>query len=242
MWPVPDALLDVRGLEVGYGHVTAVRGATFHVGRGEIVSLLGANGAGKTSTLRALSQVVRPRAGRIAFDGHRLAASPNRAVAQGLAVVPEGRRVFPELSVADNLQLGGWVRRRSPVRAEYEALVYDTFPRLAERRNQAAGSLSGGEQQMLAIGRALMSGPTLLAIDELSLGLAPLFVDELLERLLELNRQGVSLLLVEQFVHRALAVSNRVYVLSRGRVAYQGTAEEAGRSDALENAYMARSD
>jgi branched-chain amino acid transport system ATP-binding protein len=156
--------------------------------------------------------------------------------------VPEGRRVFPQLSVADNLQLGGWVRRRSAVRSDYEALVYSTFPRLAERRAQAAGSLSGGEQQMLAIGRALMSGPTLLAIDELSLGLAPLFVDELLERLLELNRQGVSLLLVEQFVHRALAVSNRVYVLSRGRVAYQGTAEEAGRSDALETAYMARSD
>ncbi|MFN2539393.1 MAG: ABC transporter ATP-binding protein [Mycobacteriales bacterium] len=237
-----DPLLEVRGLEVAYGHVTAVRGVTLHVDRGEIVSLLGANGAGKTSTLRALSQVVRPRSGRVRFAGERLASSPNKAVAQGLAVVPEGRRVFPVLSVADNLQLGGWVRRRSPVRSEYEALVYDTFPRLAERRNQAAGSMSGGEQQMLAIGRALMSGPTLLAIDELSLGLAPLFVDELLERLLELNRQGVSLLLVEQFVHRALAVSNRVYVLSRGRIAYQGTAEEASRSDALENAYMARSD
>lgn len=237
-----DSLLDVRGLEVAYGQVAAVRGISFHVDHGEIVSLLGANGAGKTSTLRALSQVVRPRAGRIEFAGGPVPSSPHRAVARGLAVVPEGRRVFPELSVADNLQLGGWVRRRSAERSDYEALVYDTFPRLAERRSQAAGSMSGGEQQMLAIGRALMSGPRLLAIDELSLGLAPLFVDELLERLLDLNRQGVSLLLVEQFVHRALSVSNRVYVLSRGRIAYQGTAEEASsNTDALEAAYLARS-
>ena len=235
-----DALLDVRGLEVAYGQVLAVRGISFHVEQGEIVSLLGANGAGKTSTLRALSQVVRPRAGRVSFAGAPVPSSPHRAVARGLAVVPEGRRVFPELSVADNLQLGGWVRRRSPERADYEALVYDTFPRLAERRSQAAGSMSGGEQQMLAIGRALMSGPRLLAIDELSLGLAPMFVDELLERLLELNRQGVSLLLVEQFVHRALSVSNRVYVLARGRIAYEGTAE-ATDTAALEAAYLARS-
>ena len=235
-----DPLLDVRGLEVAYGQVVAVRGASFHVDQGEIVSLLGANGAGKTSTLRALSQVVRPRAGSLRFAGEPVPASSHRAVAKGLAVVPEGRRVFPELSVADNLQLGGWVRRRSSERADYEALVYDTFPRLAERRSQAAGSMSGGEQQMLAIGRALMSGPRLLAIDELSLGLAPLFVDELLERLLDLNRQGVSLLLVEQFVHRALSVSNRVYVLSRGRIAYEATAQEA-TTEALEAAYLARS-
>jgi branched-chain amino acid transport system ATP-binding protein len=239
---VSSPLLEVRGLEVAYGQVVAVRGVNFHVAHGEIVSLLGANGAGKTSTLRALSSVVRPVGGRMLFDDERLPAAPNKAVARGLAVVPEGRRVFPDLSVADNLQLGGWVRRRRPEKADYEALVYDTFPRLAERRSQAAGSMSGGEQQMLAIGRALMSGPRLLAIDELSLGLAPLFVDELLERLLELNRQGMSLLLVEQFIHRALAVSDRVYVLSRGRVAYEGTADEASRGDALERAYMARSD
>jgi branched-chain amino acid transport system ATP-binding protein len=238
---VSDPLLAVRGLEVAYGQVTAVRGISFHVDRGEIVSLLGANGAGKTSALRGLSCVVRPRAGRVTFDGEALPASPSKAVARGLAVVPEGRRVFAELSVADNLQLGGWVRRRSPELADYEALVYDTFPRLAERRSQQAGSMSGGEQQMLAIGRALMSGPRLLAIDELSLGLAPLFVDELLERLLDLNRQGMSLLLVEQFVHRALAVSDRVYVLSRGHVAYEGTADQASHGEALERAYMSRS-
>jgi branched-chain amino acid transport system ATP-binding protein len=234
-------LLDVRGLEVAYGPVTAVRGVSLHVDEGEVVALLGANGGGKSSTLRGISGVVRPQRGRVRFAGRRIdAASPQRIVHSGFAHVPEGRRVFAGLTVEENLTLGAWASsaRRSRLQSQRE-LVYELFPRLAERRKQAAGSMSGGEQQMVAIGRALMSCPRLLAVDEMSLGLAPQFIDELLDGLLRLNRDGLALLLVEQFVHRALAVAGRVYVLEKGRVAYTGTAQEAARSDAIEAAYMA---
>jgi branched-chain amino acid transport system ATP-binding protein len=238
---VSEYLLDARGMEVAYGPVAAVRGVTMHVAEGEIVALLGANGSGKTSTLRGLSGLVPPARGRVRFADRRVErAAPRRIVGLGLAHVPEGRRVFSNLTVDDNLTLGASASRASTTQLVAQRdLVYDLFPRLAERRHQAAGSMSGGEQQMVAIGRALMSRPRLLAVDEMSLGLAPLLVDELLEGLLELTREGLAMLLVEQFVHRALSVADRVYVLEKGRVAYTGTAAEAARSDAVEAAYMA---
>jgi len=234
------ALLAARSLDVAYGSVLAVRGLTLHVARGEIVALLGPNGAGKTSTLRGLTGLVRPRAGTVSvngtrIDGHGAAA----AVRAGLAHVPEGRRVFPEMSVLDNLRLGAWAARRRPRAVEERVrAACELFPRLGERRNQAAGSMSGGEQQMLAIARALMSEPQLLLIDELSLGLSPLVVDEILARLVELNRGGLSILLIEQFVHRALDVADRVYVLKKGRTTFSGTPAAAVRVGAVEEAYL----
>ncbi|MHB8464012.1 MAG: ABC transporter ATP-binding protein [Acidimicrobiales bacterium] len=229
-------LLAARGLEVSYGPVTAVRNLSLTVGAGEIVALLGPNGAGKTSTLRGLTGLVAPSAGKVVFDGRRLdGAGPTAAVARGIAHVPEGRRVFPGLTVADNLMVGGW---SAADKAGREAFVFDLFPRLAERRGQRAGLLSGGEQQMLAIGRALMSEPRLLLIDELSLGLGPLVVDELIERLVALNAEGLSILLIEQFVHRALGIADRVYVLTKGRLGFEGTPAEAVRAGAVEAAYL----
>jgi branched-chain amino acid transport system ATP-binding protein len=234
----PAPLLDVRGLTVNYGPITAVRNVSLHVGEGEIVALLGPNGAGKTSVLRGVTALVRPASGRVRMAGSTV-ADPSRAVALGIAHVPEGRRVFPGLSVRDNLLLGGWaVSGKSAQLHDREALVLDLFPRLAERHEQRAGQLSGGEQQMLAIGRALMSAPRLLLIDELSLGLAPMVVDTLIERLVDLNRTGMSLLLIEQFVHRALGIADRVYMLSKGRVAFEGTPAEASRAGAVEEAYL----
>jgi branched-chain amino acid transport system ATP-binding protein len=236
-----ERLLAVRGLEVAYGPIVAVRGLSLHVDEGEIVALLGPNGAGKTSTLRGLTGLVRPKDGRVVFAGERIEqAGPARSVELGLAHVPEGRRVFPGLSVGDNLMLGGWKaagdRRRFSARLD---LVFDLFPRLADRRDQRAGWLSGGEQQMLALGRALMSGPRLLLIDELSLGLGPAVVDSLLSRLVELNREGLSLVLIEQFVDRALAVADRVYLLGKGRLHFTGTPAEAVRARVIEGAYLA---
>jgi branched-chain amino acid transport system ATP-binding protein len=208
------------------------------VGEGEIVALLGPNGAGKTSVLRGVTHLVRPTAGRVRMAGERV-DDPARAVALGIAHVPEGRRVFPGLTVKDNLLVGGWSvsGHSSQVRARHE-LVFELFPRLAERQQQKAGQLSGGEQQMLGVGRALMSEPKLLLIDELSLGLAPMVVDALVERLVELNKSGVSLLLIEQFVHRALGIADRVYMLSKGRVVFEGTPAEATRAGAVEEAYL----
>jgi branched-chain amino acid transport system ATP-binding protein len=231
-------LLEVKGLEVAYGHVTAVRGLTLQVHDGEIVALLGSNGAGKTSSLRGITGLVPPRAGRVTFAGRRLeTAGPGTAVAEGMAHVPEGRRIFRDLAVADNLALGAWGRGRAEEK-ERTQLVYDMFPRLHERRTQKAGSLSGGEQQMLAVGRALMSGPRLLLIDELSLGLSPLVTDELLADLVKLNREGLAIVLIEQFVHRALDVANRVYLLAKGQLAFSGTPAEAVRTGAVEAAYL----
>jgi branched-chain amino acid transport system ATP-binding protein len=233
-------LLAARSLDVAYGSVLAVRGLSLQVARGEIVALLGPNGAGKTSTLRGVTGLVRPRSGTVSVNGVRIDGhGAAGAVKAGLAHVPEGRRVFPEMTVLDNLRLGAWTaRRKAKVVDERVRTAFELFPRLGERRGQAAGSMSGGEQQMLAIARALMSDPQLLLIDELSLGLSPLVVDEILARLVELNRAGLSILLIEQFVHRALDVADRVYVLKKGRVAYSGTPEAAVRVGAVEEAYL----
>jgi len=235
-----DQLLTVQGMEVAYGSIVAVRNLSMFVGTGEIVALLGPNGAGKTSTLRGVTGLVRPSAGRVHLDGRRMEGTgPAHAVSLGMAHVPEGRRVFPDLTVTDNLLVGGWADSRQSAKVkERRDFVFDLFPRLGERSGQRAGSLSGGEQQMLAIGRALMSRPRLLLIDELSLGLAPLVVDELITRLLALNGEGLSLLLIEQFVHRALGIADRVYILRKGRVAFSGTPAEATRVGAVEEAYL----
>jgi branched-chain amino acid transport system ATP-binding protein len=231
-------LLSVRGLSVSYGPVSAVRNISLRVGDGEIVALLGPNGAGKTSVLRGVTGLVPATAGRVRMAGHRV-DRPSRAVGLGIAHVPEGRRVFPGLSVSDNLLLGGWgvSGHRSQLRARRDQ-VFEMFPRLGERQRQLAGQLSGGEQQMLAIGRALMTEPRLLLIDELSLGLAPMVVDTLIERLVELNKAGMSLLLIEQFVHRALGIADRVYMLSKGRVVFEGTPDDATKAGAVEEAYL----
>jgi branched-chain amino acid transport system ATP-binding protein len=235
----PKPILATRALDVGYGNVLAVRRMSLQVAHGEIVALLGPNGAGKTSTLRGITGLVRPQAGTVSVNGVRIdGRGPTVAVQAGLAHVPEGRRVFPEMSVLDNLRLGAWSVRRKPKLVDSRvAEAFALFPRLGERRGQLAGSMSGGEQQMLAIARALMSDPQLLLIDELSLGLSPLVVDEILARLLELNRAGLSILLIEQFVHRAMDVSDRVYVLKKGHVAFSGTPADAIRIGAVEEAY-----
>jgi branched-chain amino acid transport system ATP-binding protein len=234
------SLLAARNLTVAYGSVVAVRALSLQIAKGEIVALLGPNGAGKTSTLRGLTGVLRPLGGTVSVSGRRIdGRGPGAAVRAGLAHVPEGRRVFPEMSVRENLRLGAWnVRRQNRLVDQRLEQAYALFPRLSERQRQAAGSLSGGEQQMLAISRALMSDPQLLLIDELSLGLSPLVVDEIIAGLVELNRAGLSILLIEQFVHRALEIADRIYVLKKGHVAFSGTPAAAVRVGAVEEAYL----
>jgi branched-chain amino acid transport system ATP-binding protein len=233
-------LLDVSNIDVYYGPVQALRGLSLHVDEGEMVALLGANGAGKTTTLRAISGLLNARRGSITFDGKPISSLPaHRVVRVGVAHLPEGRELFPELTVRENLELGHWSRRRD---AKEEAEMIDwlttVFPRLRERSGQAAATLSGGEQQMLAVARALMSRPRLLLIDELSLGLAPIVVTQLFEALDEVNRAGTAVLLVEQFVHLALKHSKRAYVLQKGEVAIEGNSAELLTSPDLMAAYL----
>jgi branched-chain amino acid transport system ATP-binding protein len=217
------ALLEVENIDVFYGAVQALRGVSLRVEKGEMIALLGANGAGKTTTLRTISGLLGPKSGSIVFDGESIAGVPaHRLVRQGIAHLPEGRDLFPSLTVQENLRYGFWSRRKgATAAAEYKEKLDQTFanfPRLEERRSQAAGTLSGGEQQMLGVARALMSSPRLLIVDELSLGLAPLVVEQLFEILKSVNSTGTSILLVEQFVHMALANTNRAYVLAKGEV------------------------
>ena len=231
-------LLSVRGLTVNYGPITAVRNVSLHVGEGEIVALLGPNGAGKTSVLRGVTALVRPAAGRVRMAGRRV-DDPSRAVALCIAHVPEGRRVFPGLSVRDNLLVGGWaVSGRAARLREREALVLDLFPRLAERHDQRAGQLSGGEQQMLAIGRALMARPSFLLLDEPSLGLAPLLVTEVFRIIRQLADEGTTILLVEQMANQALAVADRAYVLESGSITAEGAADAVREDPRVKAAYL----
>jgi branched-chain amino acid transport system ATP-binding protein len=235
----PPALLSVDGLTLAYGRITAVRALSLSVARGEVACLLGANGAGKTTTLRALSGLLRPRAGRITFDGRDLAGlAAARIAGLGLRQVPEGRQVFAELSVAENLALGAWLTTDRREIARGEAAVLARFPRLRERLAQPAGALSGGEQQMLAIGRALMGAPRLLLLDEPSMGLAPLFVEEIFAIIAELKRDGVTILLVEQNASAALEVADHAYVLESGRLALHGPAAAVARDPAVAAAYL----
>ena len=232
-------MLEVEGLAAGYGDLLAVRSVSLSVQAGECVALVGANGAGKTTTLRALSGLIPIRAGRAVFQGHSLSGLASRdVVALGLAHVPEGRQVFTALSVRENLEMGAQAPMARSVRGESLAQVFALFPRLREREGQAAGTLSDGEQQMLAIGRGLMARPRLLLLDEPSLGLAPLAVRHILEIVSTVNRQGTTILLVEQNVRRALALCGRGYVIENGEITLSGSRDELLRSAHVRQAYL----
>jgi branched-chain amino acid transport system ATP-binding protein len=220
-------MLEVTGLRVNYGGIQAVRGVTFHVAKGELVALIGANGAGKTSTLKALARMIDAAGGRVRYDGRELSGlAPHRLVHAGVALVPEGRGMFPRLTVLENLLMGAYSRSdRTAVAADVEQ-VYGQFPRLRERANQLAGTLSGGEQQMLAIGRALMSRPSLLLLDEPSMGLAPIMVQKIFEVIQRVAREGMTILLVEQNARLALQVSSRAYVMESGEITISGDAAQ----------------
>jgi branched-chain amino acid transport system ATP-binding protein len=232
-------LLEIDGLVARYGRITALDGISLRVDAGEIVTLIGANGAGKTTTLRAISGLIRPAAGTIRFDGHDLRRlSPSEIVRLGIGHAPEGRRVFPRMTVRENLELGAYTRSgKAEIAADLDA-VLATFPRLAERIDQKAGTMSGGEQQMLAIGRALMGRPRLLLLDEPSLGLAPLFVQTIFGVIRTINATGTTILLIEQNANQALAIASRGYVLETGSVAFAGTSSELLASEAVQAAYL----
>jgi branched-chain amino acid transport system ATP-binding protein len=232
-------MLRIEDLEVSYGKIQALWGISFEIPEGEIVAVVGANGAGKTTTLKTISGLLHPNAGRILLDDRRLDdLSPARIVELGVVHVPEGRKLFPEMTVLDNLMIGGYpatARAQRPQRLEQ---VFTIFPRLAERRRQLAGTLSGGEQQMVAIGRGLMAGPKILMLDEPSLGLAPIMVEEMFRVIGEINRAGVTVLLVEQNTEHALALAHRGFVLESGRVALSGTGSELLASARVREAYL----
>jgi branched-chain amino acid transport system ATP-binding protein len=233
-------MLEVQGISVFYGQVQALRDVSLRVEDGEMVSLLGVNGAGKTSTLRTISGLLAPKTGKVMIDGSDVAGVPAyKVVGRGVAHLPEGRELFSELTVTENLRLGHWSRRkeRNEAKARLDEML-DLFPRLRERATQHAGTMSGGEQQMLAAARALMSRPRLLLVDELSLGLAPIIVEQLFDAIVEVNRQGTAVLLVEQFVHMALKHTSRAYVLAKGEVVLEGRSDEMLASPQLMAAYL----
>jgi branched-chain amino acid transport system ATP-binding protein len=233
------SLLEVRAVEVAYRDLPALRGVSVSVEAGETLSVVGANGAGKTTMLRAISGLMRPRTGQILFDGERLDTLPSHAIVErGVVQVPEGRKIFPSLTVLENLELGSYVAAAKARRREGLEQVFGLFPRLKERERQAAGTMSGGEQQMLAIGRALMARPRLLMLDEPSLGLAPIIVKEIFRIIGEINRSGTTVLLVEQNTRQALALSRRGYVLENGRVVLEGSGAELLGNEHVKRAYL----
>ena len=233
-----DLLLSVQDLSVSYGAIRAVRSISFEIKAGEIVTLIGANGAGKSTVLNTLSGLIKPDAGSIVFSGENIVGmKPHKIVEAGLALYPEGRRVFSRMSVAENLEMGGYTHSDEE-NAETRELVYEHFPRLRERRRQMAGTLSGGEQQMLAMGRALMSRPKLLMLDEPSMGLAPLLIEEIFSIIKTLGAAGTTILLVEQNANMALQVANRAYVLEIGKVVKIGTGEALLHDDDVRKAYL----
>jgi branched-chain amino acid transport system ATP-binding protein len=238
---VPDAprpTLEVLNLHVYYGEIHALKGVSFRVGEGEIVTLLGNNGAGKTTTLRALSGLLAPRTGDILLDETSIVGAPAHAVVQrGITHVPEGRRIFNRLSVVENLEMGAYTRSDRGIGEDMER-VFAVFPRLKERRDQVAGTLSGGEQQMLAIGRALMAKPRLLLLDEPSMGLAPVLVEQIFETVQTINKQGVTILLVEQNAAMALSIAGRGYVLETGHIVLEGRAGELADNAEVRRAYL----
>lgn len=231
-------MLKVEDVHVYYGAIHALKGVSFSIGKGELVTLLGANGAGKTTTLKTLSGLLQPQSGRIELEGSPLnGADPHVIVQRGVAHAPEGRKIFPRFSVLENLQVGGYTRAKMSLGPDIER-VFELFPRLKERQKQVAGTLSGGEQQMLAIGRALMVRPKLLLLDEPSMGLAPKIVEQILETIKSINESGVTVLLVEQNAAMALAISHRGYVLETGAVVLHGSASELAGNDFVRQAYL----
>ncbi len=237
--PLGEVLLRVEGLQVNYGGIEALKGVSLEVRRGEVVALIGANGAGKTTTLRAIARLLQPRGGSITFDGHDLgAASAEDAVDRGVSLVPEGRGIFPNLTVRENLELGAWNHRSAVFMAETFEDVVQLFPRLGERMKQVAGTLSGGEQQMLAIGRAMMARPALLLLDEPSLGIAPKLVADIFRAIRAIAAAGTTLLVVEQNTRVALASSQRAYVLRTGELLRTGDARELADDPEIQKAYL----
>ena len=233
------ALLEVRNLEVFYGVIRAIKGISFDVNEGEIIALIGANGAGKTTTLHTITGLIPSKTGTITYDGKDITKMPgHKLVPMGIAHVPEGRRVFSQLTVYQNLKLGAFTRNDKKEFDETLKMIYKRFPRLEERKNQAAGTLSGGEQQMLAMGRALMSHPKLIVMDEPSMGLSPIFVNEIFDIIQQINRDGVTVLLVEQNAKKALSIADRGYVLETGTIALSGDAKDLLNNEQVKKAYL----
>ena len=233
------AMLEVKDLEVYYGMIQAIKGISFEVNQGEVIALIGANGAGKTTTLHTITGLLSPKKGSVMFEGTDITKIPaHKIVSMGMAHVPEGRRVFAELSVYENLKMGAYTRKDKNEIEESLANVYKRFPRLEERRNQMAGTLSGGEQQMLAMGRALMSKPKIILMDEPSMGLSPIFVNEIFDIIQAVSESGTTVLLVEQNAKKALSIADRAYVLETGKITILGNAKDLLEDEAVKKAYL----
>lgn len=233
------AMLEVKDLEVYYGMIQAIKGISFEVNKGEVIALIGANGAGKTTTLHTITGLLSPKKGSVMFDGKDITKIPaHKIVSMGMAHVPEGRRVFADLSVYENLKLGAYTRKdKENLNKDLES-IYERFPRLAERKNQSAGTLSGGEQQMLAMGRALMSKPSIILMDEPSMGLSPILVNEIFDIIESISKSGTTVLLVEQNAKKALSIADRAYVLETGKIVTSGKASELLEDDSIKKAYL----
>lgn len=233
------AILEVKELEVYYGVIQAIKGISFEVNEGEIIALIGANGAGKTTTLQTITGLIPPKSGQIFYEGKEITRIPGyKLVSMGIAHVPEGRRVFAEMTVLQNLKMGAYTRKDKTELEETLKSIYHRFPRLEERKNQLAGTLSGGEQQMLAMGRALMSHPRLIVMDEPSMGLSPIYVNEIFEIIQEINKTGTTVLLVEQNAKKALSIADKAYVLETGNIVLSGDAKELMNDDSVKKAYL----
>ena len=233
------AMLEIKDLYVNYGMIAALKGISFEVNEGEVIALIGANGAGKTTTLHTITGLLHAKSGSITFNGVELTKTPaHKIVEMGIAHVPEGRRIFQNLTVLDNLKLGAFTRKDKENISKDIEMVYERFPRLAERKTQIAGTLSGGEQQMLAMGRALMSKPSIILMDEPSMGLSPLYVSEIFDIIQEINKSGTTVLLVEQNAKKALSIANRAYVLETGKIVLSGDAHELMNNDSVKKAYL----
>lgn len=233
------ALLEIKDLEVNYGVIKAIKGVSFDVNEGEIIALIGANGAGKTTILHTITGLIQAKKGSIVFDGKELTKTlPHKIVSMGMAHVPEGRRIFQQLSVLENLKLGAYTRKDKSEIASTLKMVYERFPRLEERKNQVAGTLSGGEQQMLAMGRALMSKPRIILMDEPSMGLSPLLVSEIFDIIKVINESGTTVLLVEQNAKKALSIADRAYVLETGNITLSGDAKDLINDESVKKAYL----
>ena len=233
------SMLEVKDLQVYYGVIQALKGISFEVEQGDVVALIGANGAGKTTTLHTITGLLPSKAGNITFEGTDITHVPGyKLVSMGIALVPEGRRVFASLTVLQNLKMGAYTRNDKKEIEDTIEMIYKRFPRLKERKNQLAGTLSGGEQQMLAMGRALMSHPRLIVLDEPSMGLSPLYVNEIFDIIQEINKDGVTVLLVEQNAKKALSISNKAYVLETGNIVLSGDAKELMNNERVKKAYL----